>query len=40
VVSFGKQNLDWVLTYIAGQKEHHAAGTTIERLEHVDHEED
>jgi hypothetical protein len=39
VVSFGKGNLDWILTYIANQKEHHAVGTAIERLERVDAEE-
>ena len=27
VVSFGKQNLDWVLAYIANQKQQHAHGT-------------
>ena len=39
VVSFGKGNLDWILAYIANQKEHHAAGTAIDRLERVDCEE-
>jgi len=33
VVSFGKQNLDWVLAYIANQKQHHAAGTDLVRME-------
>ncbi len=32
-VSFGKKQLDWVLKYIAHQKEHHAKGTTHARLE-------
>ena len=36
VVSFGKQNLAWVLAYIANQKQHHAAGTALERLECAD----
>ncbi len=35
VVSFGKNNLNWVLKYIAGQKEHHATGKIFERLERV-----
>ena len=35
VVSFGKKNLKWVLDYIIRQKEHHAAGSTLERLESV-----
>ena len=35
VVSFGKNNLDWVLQYIAGQKEHHKAGRPQDRLERV-----
>lgn len=33
VVSFGKQNLDWVLEYISNQKQHHATGRALERLE-------
>jgi putative transposase len=33
VVSFGKKQLEWVLEYIANQKEHHAKGTTQARLE-------
>ncbi|NQT13727.1 MAG: IS200/IS605 family transposase [Planctomycetes bacterium] len=33
VVSFGKNNLDWVLGYIAGQKEHHKTGLAQDRLE-------
>ena len=40
VVSFGKKNLPWVMKYIANQKEHHAAGTTTERLELTNAEED
>ena len=39
-VSFGKKNLPWVLAYVANQKQHHAAGTTIERLECADHEDE
>ena len=35
VVSFGKRNLPWVLDYIAGQKEHHAAGSVQDRLERI-----
>src|SRR5687768_13249888 len=33
VVSFGKKHLDWVLRYIANQKEHNARGSTHARLE-------
>ena len=33
VVSFGKNNLRWVLDYVANQKEHHAHGATKGRLE-------
>lgn len=33
VVSFGRRNLPFVLKYIEGQKEHHAKGTTHDRLE-------
>ena len=40
VVSFGKRNLDWVLEYIAQQKEHHAAGDLTERLEKTNAFED
>jgi putative transposase len=33
VVSFGKNNLDWVLEYIANQKQHHARRSLHDRLE-------
>lgn len=33
VVSFGKKQLDWVLKYIANQKERHQRGTVQDRLE-------
>lgn len=33
VVSFGKKDLPWVVRYIQNQKEHHAKGTTTDRLE-------
>jgi len=33
VVSFGKRNLDWVLDYVHRQREHHASGRVVERLE-------
>ena len=35
VVSFGKSHLDWVLKYLADQKEHHASGTAHDRLERI-----
>jgi putative transposase len=41
VVSFGRKNLDWVLRYIANQKEHHAEDRVQVRLERTtDDEED
>ena len=33
VVSFGKNNLPWILNYIAKQKEHHSSGRVHDRLE-------
>lgn len=39
VVSFGTKDLPWVIEYVRRQKEHHAKGTTQERLERVDREE-
>ena len=38
VVSFGTKDLKWVVEYVNNQKEHHARGTTIERLERSDDE--
>ena len=35
VVSFGKSNLEWVLGYIAGQREHHGEKRTHDRLERI-----
>lgn len=35
VVSFGKNNLPWVLDYLAQQKEHHRVGSVQERLERI-----
>jgi len=40
VVSFDKAHLDWVLRYIANQKEHHATGRIEERLERISLDED
>ena len=39
VVSFGTRDLPWVIDYIANQKEHHARGTTHERLERIDQDD-
>ena len=36
VVSFGTKDLKWVIEYVENQKEHHARGTTVERLERID----
>jgi len=40
VVSFGKNNLDWVLDYIGRQKEHHARGRVHDRLERITADEE
>jgi putative transposase len=36
VVSFGTKDLKWVIEYVRNQKEHHAKGTTVDRLEKID----
>ena len=38
VVSFGKNNLDFVKNYIENQKEHHANGKIHDRLERIEAE--
>jgi putative transposase len=38
VVSFGTRNLEWVVDYVNKQKQHHAAGTTVDRLERTESE--
>jgi len=35
VVSFGTKDLDWVRQYVRNQREHHARGTTHDRLERL-----
>ena len=35
VVSFGTRDLEWVIQYVRNQKQHHANGTTQERLERI-----
>jgi REP element-mobilizing transposase RayT len=40
VVSFGQRNLGWVQSYIARQKEHHAAGKLEDRLERISFDDD
>ena len=40
VVSFGTKDLQWVINYIRNQKEHHAKGTTVERLERTTNDDD
>ena len=39
VVSFGTKDMDWVISYVRNQKQHHARGTVHERLERIDREE-
>jgi len=38
VVSFGTRRRGWVIEYIHNQREHHANGTTFERLERISQE--
>lgn len=40
VVSFGTRDLPWVLAYVCNQKEHHARGTTQDRLERIHFDDD
>ena len=35
VVSFGTRHLEWVKGYIRDQRQHHARGTTVDRLERI-----
>ena len=35
VVSFGTKDLEWVVSYIRNQKEHHRKGSIYERLERI-----
>jgi putative transposase len=35
VVSFGTKDLPWVVAYVQNQKEHHARGSSQERLERI-----
>ena len=39
VVSFGRNNLPWVLDYVLNQKAHHAAGRIHDRLERISMDE-
>ncbi|HEY9232019.1 MAG TPA: IS200/IS605 family transposase [Blastocatellia bacterium] len=38
VVTFGMRDLPWVLNYVRNQRQHHAGGTTYERLERIERE--
>ncbi len=40
VVSFGTKDLEWVKQYIRNQKEHHANGSAVERLERITQDHD
>lgn len=40
VVSFGTRDLKWVVRYVENQKQHHAKGTTHERLERITSDDD
>ncbi|MEI7835699.1 MAG: IS200/IS605 family transposase [Planctomycetota bacterium] len=39
IVSFGTRDLPWVLEYVRTQRRHHARGTSQERLERIDTED-
>jgi len=39
VVSFGTKDLEWVVKYVQNQKEHHAKGSTVDRLERAEDDE-
>jgi putative transposase len=38
VVSFGTRDLPWVMAYVGNQKQHHARGSTRDRLERIEKE--
>lgn len=40
IVSFGTKDLHWVVNYVLNQNEHHKNGTTRERLEKYEGEDD
>jgi putative transposase len=40
IVSFGTNDLEWVVEYICNQREHHARGTVHDRLEQTTHDDD
>jgi len=40
IVSFGTKDLKWVINYVLNQKEHHKKGTTNDRLEKINDEDD
>jgi putative transposase len=40
IVSFGTRDLKWVIDYIHNQREHYSNGTTHERLERTDENDD
>ena len=35
VVSFGTKDLPWVINYVQNQRQHHAAGTIVDRLKRI-----
>ena len=39
VVSFGTKDIEWVIRYVQNQKEHHAKGSTVDRLERTEDDE-
>ena len=40
IVSFGTKDLKWVMNYVTNQKAHHKNGTTHDRLEKFDDDDD
>ena len=40
IVSFGTNDLKWVVNYVLNQREHHSRGTIHDRLERIDVDEE
>ena len=39
IVSFGSKDLQWVIAYVQNQEQHHARGSSVDRLEKLDQDE-
>lgn len=40
IVSFGTKDLLWVINYVLNQREHHGKGTTFDRLERIEDDDE